>query len=77
LGKAIVRAWSGERGFLIIIILISCHNISDFLLPWVGTPITVGIEMQTYKVAGLSIYYRGRINEYQSKVDLEETYYRG
>jgi hypothetical protein len=68
---------SGERGFLIIIILIFYHNISDFPLPWAGTPITIGIEMQTYKVVGLSIYYRGRINEYPSKVFLEETFYCG
>jgi hypothetical protein len=59
-------AGNTDRVFLIIIILISYHNISNFLLPWAWIPITMGIEIQTYKVIGLSVYYPGRIYEYSS-----------
>jgi hypothetical protein len=61
---------SGERGFLILIILISYYRGQGDLLTWI-------IKLWTYKIVGRNIYYRGRINEYPSMVVRERIFYHG
>jgi hypothetical protein len=61
---------SGERGFLILIFLISYYCSQGDLLPWV-------IKLWTYKIVGRNIYYRSRINEYVSMVVGERIFYHG
>jgi hypothetical protein len=61
---------SGERGFLILIFLISYYCSQEDLLPWI-------IKLWTYKIVGGNIYYRGRINEYPSTVIGERIFYHG
>jgi hypothetical protein len=61
---------SGERGFLILIFLISYYRSQGDLLPWV-------IKLWTYKIIGGNIYYRGKINEYPSMVVGERIFYHG
>ena len=52
---------SGERGFFILIFLISYYCSQGDLLPWI-------IKLWTYKIVGGNLYYHSRINEYSSMV---------
>jgi hypothetical protein len=61
---------SGERGFLILIFLISYYPSQGNLLSWV-------IKLWTYKIIGGNIYYCSRINEYPSMVVGERIFYHG
>jgi hypothetical protein len=60
----------GERGFLILIFLISYYYSHEDLLSWV-------IKLWIYKIVGRNIYYRGRINECPSMVVGERIFYHG
>ena len=61
---------SGERGFLILINLISYYCSQRDLLLWV-------IKLWTYKIVGGNIYYHSIINEYPSMVVGERIFYHG
>jgi hypothetical protein len=60
----------GERGFLILIFMISYYCSQEDLLLWV-------IKLWIYKIVGRNIYYHGRINECPSMVVGEKIFYHG